>query len=154
MRSDEEEDEEVDEDEDEDMKIAATSLKNVGNEAFRCGLLDKALHAYTEALAFEHSDDHLTAVLFANSAAVLLKMGEFTSALGSCESALKFDPSSTKALFRGAQACRSLGNLKQAAIFCNRGLRLNPNHVDFRKLQADLIEEFHGDAFETDLRIP
>ena len=81
-------------------------------------------------------------------------MGEFTSALGSCESALKLDPMSTKALFRGAQACRSLGNLKRPAIFCNRGLRLNPNHMDFRKLQADLIEEFHGDAFETDLRIP
>lgn len=117
-------------------------LKELGNVAFKEAMLNAALHFYVMALEREPSDDCLASTLHTNCAAVFLRMRDFGRAWESAESALEHDPDNAKALFRGAKAAQALGDVMQAARFCDRALELRPQDQDLLALQKDLIAQY------------
>ena len=136
----------------ETVRLEATRLKDLGNAAFRKAaandmipmndrLLDAALMQYTNAAALDPPDDIAT-VIWANLAAVFLRMGDPGRALSAAETALDHDPENMKALFRGARAQLALGRLTKAAWLCDRALNLRPEDKEVRALQEELQDEY------------
>jgi len=127
-----------------EVAARAEQLKTKGNQAFRHGAYMEALGYYTDALALEPFEDKVSAVLYANSAAVFLKLGDHHRAARSCEDAFDHDPKNVKAVYRGAEAYRQLRLFKKAAIFCDRGLRIAPQDTELLSLKQTLIDEYHA----------
>lgn len=155
MDKEEEEQEEAEqmqeEEEIEEARRLATTFKELGNQAFRSSVsddrgLDMALHYYTEALVRDTLDDSLTATLYSNCAAVFFKMGQWAHALKSAKAALDYDPGNAKALYRAGKAAQELGDVMQAARFCDRALKLCTRDQGVRALQESLIALYSEQA--------
>jgi len=79
---------------------SALELKERGNAFFKSGELQKALDAYTEALAAPDLDTSLRVTLLSNRAITYIKLGNWRGALGDCNEGLKLDPQHAKLLER------------------------------------------------------
>ena len=71
---------------------------------------------------------------------------EWRRTLEAASQALQLDPSSSHALFRGAQAAYGLGDLSQAVSFCDR--LVGSTDEDVMALQKRVWAEFAGDDFQ------
>jgi len=105
------------------MASSDTPLKDAGNTHLAAGRLSEALAAYDGALA---AAEGKPAVLHANRAAALLRLGRHADALGAADLALEADGSYAKALFRRAQALEMLERLGETLVALRRLLEAEP----------------------------
>ena len=132
----------------------AESLKTQGNAAFKAGDMDEAVAQYTDAVSYlEHlggkggeeekkgsSDavDALKLSLFNNSAAALIKAGDFAEAAASASKALAVDADNVKALWRRGEARMQFGMLGEAKKDLVAAAKLDPKNKTIRKTYAAL----------------
>ena len=132
----------------------AESLKTQGNAAFKAGDMDEAVAQYTDAVSYlEHlggkgggeeekgsSDavDVLKLSLFNNSAAALIKAGDFAEAAASASKALAVDADNVKALWRRGEARMQFGMLGEAKKDLVAAAKLDPKNKTIRKTYAAL----------------
>lgn len=103
----------------------AVSLKDKGNELYRCGKYQEAIAAYTASI-----DAQKTSLAFANRAMAALKLARFDQAEHDCTEALKLDPTYAKAFQRRATARKELGDYRGAAEDFESVVLLEPTHKE------------------------
>lgn len=115
---------------------AAVELKEKGNEFVKLGKkhYPDAIDCYTRALDQKALSDSEHSVLYANRAHVNLLLGNHRRALEDAQEAIKLSATNVKALYRAAKAAFFLGLLVEAASYCQRGLELDPENEELKKL--------------------
>ncbi|KAK2401445.1 hypothetical protein P8452_08158 [Trifolium repens] len=115
---------------------SALELKEKGNQYVKMGKkhYSDAIDCYTRAINQKALSDSETSILFSNRAHVNLLLGNFRRALTDANDALKFNPSSIKAIYRAAKASVSLNLLDEAQDYCQMGLHLDPKNEELKKL--------------------
>jgi tetratricopeptide (TPR) repeat protein len=130
----------------------AIALKDAGNAAFKAGDTAAALEKYAAALRSAHLTAGDRAVLWANRAAVRVRVAEWAGARKDATRALEFDPGYRKALLRRKLACERLCEWAPAAEDA-RALGCSPAEVaalDLRAKQkaeketAEAVEQLKG----------
>ncbi|KAL5007611.1 hypothetical protein ScPMuIL_016417 [Solemya velum] len=95
-------------------------LREAGNSLFRSGQYDQAIQKYSEAisrLSKAKEDQRVNlSLLYSNTAACELKIGNCTSSLNSCTEALELIPHSLKPLLRRASAYEALERYRLAYV--------------------------------------
>ncbi|XP_027366695.1 tetratricopeptide repeat protein 4 homolog [Abrus precatorius] len=123
-------------------EASALELKEKGNQYLKMGKkhYSDAIDCYTRAINQKALSDSDTSIIFANRAHVNLLLGNLRRALTDAQEALNLCPSNIKAIYRAAKASLSLNLLAEARDYCKRGLKLNPNNEELKKLdhQIDL----------------
>ncbi|XP_072072246.1 uncharacterized protein [Arachis hypogaea] len=117
---------------------AAIELK--GNEYVKKGKkhYSEAIDCYTRAINQKALSDSESSVLFANRAHVNLLLGNHRRALTDAQQALNLSPSNIKAIYRAVKASLSLNLLAEAQDFCRKGLELDPNNEEFKRLDQQI----------------
>lgn len=87
---------------------AAVREKNCGNELFRSGFITEALACYTQAATGAYSSPEVASTCWSNAAQCNLHLKRYTNALGCAMSAITFDCTNVKALYRAAEATLAL----------------------------------------------
>ena len=108
---------------------AAEALRQAGNEAFGAARYEEATERYTSALDLTPR----SAVLYANRALALLKLGAAAEAEEDCNASLMIEPAYVKARMRRAQARRSLFNYDGALEDIEAALEAEPRNAAARK---------------------
>ncbi|KAF7804586.1 tetratricopeptide repeat protein 4-like protein [Senna tora] len=121
---------------------AAIELKEKGNQYVKMGKkhYSDAIDCYSRAIDQKVLSDSENSVLFANRAHVNLLLGNCRRALTDADEAIKLCPSNIKAIYRAAKASLSLNLLAEAQSYCQKGLQLDLNNEELKKLgqQIDL----------------
>ncbi|KAL1367742.1 uncharacterized protein LOC107473917 isoform X2 [Arachis duranensis] len=119
---------------------AAIELKEKGNEYVKKGKkhYSEAIDCYTRAINQKALSDSESSVLFANRAHVNLLLGNHRRALTDAQQALNLSPSNIKAIYRAVKASLSLNLLAEAQDFCRKGLELDPNNEEFKRLDQQI----------------
>ena len=112
---------------------AADALKAQGNAAFGAARYEEAVGLYTDALG--HTPR--SAVLYANRALALLKLGAHAEAEEDCGASLLIDRGFVKALLRRAQARHALEKYDGALEDLEDALEREPRNGAARQLMAD-----------------
>lgn len=141
----------------------ALHWKKQGNDMFADGKRNRsyfknALQYYTDALVYAHKAlalpeeerqadyniKELTSQIYNNRAATQLELRNYASCRSDAAMAIKFDPSTVKAYFRGAKASRMLRKPADTLRYCSEGLKRDPENKLLLKLQVEgqkLVEE-------------
>lgn len=125
---------------------ASAAAKALGNSAFKAGAVQRALARWARAEegvrqeeGFGEADKTaaraLKASLALNLAAGHARLGDFSAALKAADRALGLDAQSVKALYRRAQARTEVGDYAEADEDIKRGLQLEPESLDFKRLR-------------------
>ncbi|KAL4337098.1 hypothetical protein AHAS_Ahas12G0076200 [Arachis hypogaea] len=119
---------------------AAIELKEKGNEYVKKGKkhYSEAIDCYTRAINQKALSDSESSVLFANRAHVNLLLGNHRRALSDAQQALNLSPSNIKAIYRAVKASLSLNLLAEAQDFCRKGLQLDPNNEELKRLDQQI----------------
>ncbi|BAT95427.1 uncharacterized protein HKW66_Vig0238540 [Vigna angularis] len=119
---------------------AAFEFKEKGNQYVKMGKkhYSDAIDCYTRAIDQKALGDSETSILFSNRAHVNLLLGNLRRALVDSQEALKLCPSNIKAIYRAAKASLSLNMLAEAREYCLKGLQLDPNNEDLKKLDRQI----------------
>lgn len=119
---------------------SAIEFKEKGNEYVKMGKkhYSDAIDCYTKAINQKALSDYETSILFANRAHVNLMLGNLRRALTDSQEALKLCPSNIKAIYRAAKASLSLDMLAEAREYCLKGLQLDPNNEELKKLDRHI----------------
>ncbi|GBF88196.1 hypothetical protein Rsub_00908 [Raphidocelis subcapitata] len=105
-----------------------------GNEAFRAGDVWEAREAYTLALGLNSRD----ARIFANRAAVFVRLRRWAEALADADAALVINAAHAKALLRRAEALRHLGRRDECMQTLDALERLEPGAKDAAQIRRQL----------------
>uniref|UniRef100_A0A3P8UZ68 Peptidyl-prolyl cis-trans isomerase D n=1 Tax=Cynoglossus semilaevis TaxID=244447 RepID=A0A3P8UZ68_CYNSE len=135
----------------------AEDLKNIGNTLFKNQNWTAAVNKYSKALRYleaggeqleEEAQEKLkpTALsCFLNTAACKLKMQQWQETVDSCDEALEVDQSSTKALFRRAQAWQGLKEYSKAMADLKKAQGFTPEDKaisnEMKRVQLKIQEE-------------
>ncbi|XP_061368592.1 uncharacterized protein LOC133311553 isoform X2 [Gastrolobium bilobum] len=119
---------------------AAIELKEKGNQYVKMGKkhYSDAIDCYTRAINQKALSDSENSILFANRAHVNLLLGNHRRALTDSLEALKLCPSNIKAIYRAAKASLALNLLAEAQDHCQKGLQLDPNNEELKKLEKQV----------------
>lgn len=124
-----------------DLLAAADRLRELGNDLFKKGDLQRALRRYAASVKFLESDYNLTdaadkaagklkkAAAHSNAAAVHLKLDQFVEARAAAAKAVEAEPNNVKALYRAGSACIGLGEFDDARKDLKRVLELDPGNA-------------------------
>ncbi|KAL9267271.1 Tetratricopeptide repeat protein 4-like protein [Drosera capensis] len=117
-------------------EAAAVELKEKGNEYVKKGKKHfvHAIDCYTRAINQQVLSEKDTSVLFANRAHVNLLLGNNRRALEDAQQAIKLSQTNIKSFYRAAKASLSLGFLREAKSYCEKGLEVSPENEELRKL--------------------
>ena len=96
----------------------AEDEKNAGNEAFKRQKYEEALIHYSKAIALDASNH----VYFSNRAQVYINLRAYDKAIEDSETAIKLDPSFTRAYCRKAMAQYEMEQFEQAEKTIEEGL--------------------------------
>ncbi|KAL8269360.1 hypothetical protein Esti_006723 [Eimeria stiedai] len=133
--------------------LSADSVREEGLKAFNAGNWQGASEAWSRGLRIleyilakeeEFDDDKkkefvaMQQTYLLNLSLSTLKEGRWSACIIYCDKALKVDPTSTKALYRKAQAQQALGQLDGAIETTERFLRLSPQSPLASSLHAQL----------------
>ncbi|KAJ7169455.1 putative stress-induced protein STI1 [Mycena filopes] len=111
-----------------DDKAQAEKFKQSGNTLMSSKQYDKAIEAYTQAVA----SDPTNAIYYSNRAAAYSSKGDHLSAIGDSQHAITVDPNFVKAYHRLGHAQYSLADFRAAADAFERGLKLDPNNAGLK----------------------
>ncbi|KAH9611851.1 hypothetical protein KSS87_019530 [Heliosperma pusillum] len=114
-------------------RLYAAYAKEEGNECFKSQNFTKAIECYCKSI-----DLSPNTATFANRAMAYLKVSKYQEAENDCTESLKLDANYFKVYCRRALARKELGNLKGALEDVELGLKLKPESVEVKKLQAEL----------------
>ncbi|CAG8524092.1 17050_t:CDS:2, partial [Acaulospora morrowiae] len=103
---------------------SAEEAKVAANEQYKNGNYEEAIVLYTQAIEL----DTTSPTYYTNRAAALMMLKRSKEALEDCQRALSLDPSSFKALLRGAKCNFVLGNLSEAERWYTKALHLEPTN--------------------------
>ncbi|KAJ1416820.1 Tetratricopeptide-like helical domain superfamily [Sesbania bispinosa] len=119
---------------------AAIELKEKGNQYVKMGKkhYTDAINCYTRAINQKALSDSENSIIFANRAHVNLLLGNLRRALTDAQEAIKLCPSNIKAIYRAAKASLSLNLLAEAKEHCQKGLQLDPNNEELKKLDLQI----------------
>ena len=92
----------------------ANEHKNEGNNFFRDGLYEAALHEYTKALEICPKREQVRSVYFGNRSACYQNLLEYEKVVSDCTAALELDSQYLKVLIRRADAFERLDKLTEA----------------------------------------
>ena len=112
---------------------ASEAMRLQGNEAFGATRYEEAVGLYTDALG--HTPR--SAVLYANRALALLKLGANAEAEEDCDAALLIDAGFVKAMLRRAQARHALEKYDTALDDLEAALEKEPRNGGARSLMAE-----------------
>ena len=121
------------EDEKSDRKSHAQDLKKRGNGFYLASENEDAIIQYNQALEICplcFSEDR--AVLMANKAAVLIKMGQKVEAIEQCSEAIQLNPKYVKALLRRGQIYEETDKPHEAMKDFEQVLEIDPGHKEAR----------------------
>lgn len=110
--------------------VLALREKQKGNECFRANENDEAVLYYTHSLAF----DDANAVVYANRAAVYLRLKSFAAAEQDCSRAVFLDPTYAKGWSRRGMTRFRRGKYAEAATDFAAALKLEPGSREVEKL--------------------
>ncbi|VDM78055.1 unnamed protein product [Strongylus vulgaris] len=83
----------------------------------------------------------LNAILFANYAAILLRLDRVDEALKNADHAIELDPKWAKAYYRRGEALRRLNALLPAVVSLSEGVALDPSNKLIAELQIDVSQQ-------------
>ncbi|XP_018566433.1 sperm-associated antigen 1 [Anoplophora glabripennis] len=112
----------------------ANREKEKGNEFFKEGDYDEALHCYTHSVLAKPSVDNLN-----NRAVTYVKLKKYKNAIDDCDKVLASDSGNLKARLRKAEALEGLKMYEEAMECVNFVIRRDPNNVVAQEL-ADKIQ--------------
>ncbi|GAB2213701.1 hypothetical protein Droror1_Dr00018014 [Drosera rotundifolia] len=117
-------------------EAAAVELKEKGNEYVKKGKKHfvHAIDCYTRAINQQVLSEKDTSLLFANRAHVNLLLGNNRRALEDAQQAIKLSQTNIKSFYRAAKASLSLGVLREAKSYCEKGLEVSPENEELRKV--------------------
>eukprot|EP01040_Poterioochromonas_malhamensis_P000743 gene743-793_t len=118
-------------------KAAAQSKKNEGNTFFKNKQYEQAILKYTEAIELDSSD----VTFFSNRSACYAALGKWTEAAEDGRQCIMTDRSFVKGYFRSALALQNLGNLEGALDAIKRGLGIDSQNADLKKMSKEIEEQ-------------
>ncbi|CAG8722029.1 12689_t:CDS:2, partial [Cetraspora pellucida] len=104
--------------------FSADDIKVRANERYKAKNYEDAIRLYSRAIEL----DSTSPTFYTNRAAALMMLKRPKDALDDCQRALVLDPTSIKALLRGAKCNFSLGNLSEADRWYTRVLHADTNN--------------------------
>jgi len=103
--------------------MSAAEFKNAGNQFLQSGDYDKAIEAYTQAIALDGSDH----VFYSNRSAAFLSKGDGLNALNDAEKCVSISPQWPKGFSRKGAALHALKRYDEAISVYESGLLIAPN---------------------------
>jgi len=100
--------------------------KEKGNQAFKAGKYQDALTHYTAGIDADPHNASNASLLYANRAAVYLKLKKYTEALADCNKSIELNENYAKAYLRRGEARMELGEYEEASRDFNRTHQLDP----------------------------
>jgi tetratricopeptide (TPR) repeat protein len=107
--------------------------KEEGNQFFKDGDCQRAVTAYTEALAFDHFNDSFNATVLSNRAAAWMKLSNWKNAVDDCTGSLLLKPDVVKVLMRRARARVEMEDFDNALRDLQAAGKVEPNNDDIDK---------------------
>lgn len=114
--------------------------KEEGNEAFKEGDWNLAVHCYSKAVQLTKEEVPEKSVFLKNRAAAYLKLGENEKAVSDCAAALDIVPNDPKSLFRRCQALEALDRLEEAYRDARQVHAVDPGN----KAIQPVLSRLHG----------
>ncbi|CAJ0599004.1 unnamed protein product [Cylicocyclus nassatus] len=105
--------------------------------AYSEGRFNEALECYEQAIAARPHN----AILFANYAAILLRLDRVDEALKNADHAIELDPNWAKAYYRRGEALRRLNALLPAVVSLSEGVALDPSNKLIAEMQIDVSQQ-------------
>ncbi|KIH53220.1 tetratricopeptide repeat protein [Ancylostoma duodenale] len=115
-----------------------TIILNAGS-AYSEGRYTEALECYEQAIAARPDN----AILFANYAAILLRLDRVDEALKNADHAIALDPKWAKAYYRRGEALRRQNAFLPSVVALSEGVALDPSN----KLIADMLVDVAQQLF-------
>ncbi|KHJ92674.1 tetratricopeptide repeat protein [Oesophagostomum dentatum] len=106
--------------------------------AYSEGRYHEALECYEQAIALRPEN----AILFANYAAILLRLDRVDEALKNADHAIELDPKWAKAYYRRGEALRRLHAFLPAVVSLSEGVALDPSNNLIADLLVDVSQQF------------
>lgn len=108
--------------------MSADDFKAEGNKYFSAGDYEKAIEAYTKAIALKH--DH---VFFSNRSASYASLHRYSEALADAIRCVEINPSFAKGYSRKGAAYYGLGKLDEALQAYQAGLKVDPSNASLKE---------------------
>lgn len=118
-------------------KAAAQSKKNEGNTFFKNKQFEQAIQKYTEAIELDPND----VTFYSNRSACYAALGKWQEAAEDGRQCIITDKSFVKGYFRSALALQNLGNLEGALDSIKRGLGVDSQNADLKKMSREIEEQ-------------
>ncbi|KHJ80465.1 tetratricopeptide repeat protein, partial [Oesophagostomum dentatum] len=110
--------------------------------AYSEGRYHEALECYEQAIALRPEN----AILFANYAAILLRLDRVDEALKNADHAIELDPKWAKAYYRRGEALRRLHALLPAVVSLSEGVALDPSNNLIADLLVDVSQQLFSEC--------
>ncbi|KAK6344556.1 hypothetical protein TWF696_008188 [Orbilia brochopaga] len=126
--------------------------KEMGNDAFKKGDFENARVLYTQALEVDPENKGTNAKIFQNRAMTLMKLKCFDEAISDCDSALRLDPSYTKARRTRAKILGQAGKWEDAVRELKALYDANPQDgtlpKEIRQAELELKKSLRKDYYK------
>ena len=129
------------------------SSKYDGNEAYLQGRYSDSIRLFSEALTLDPSNDYYNSVILSNRAAAFMALGYFQQACFDCDSALKLEPSFSRARIRRARSLVKLGKIRESIQDFEIALRSSPS-ISIAKELAEAKQVFSGSSTTSSTNFP
>lgn len=117
-------------------KAEAQAKKNDGNNFFKHKNFEAAIEKYSEAIALDPSD----VTFYSNRSACYAALGRWQEAAEDGRQCIIADKNFVKGYFRQALALQNLGNYEAAQEAVKRGLGIDSQNADLKKMSKELDE--------------
>lgn len=117
-------------------KAAAQAKKNEGNTFFKNKQYEQAIEKYTQAIELDPSD----VTFYSNRSACYAALGRWEEAAEDGRQCIITDRTFVKGYFRQALGLQNLGNLDGALEAVKRGLGIDPQNADLKKMSREIEE--------------
>jgi len=107
-----------------------------GNTFFKNKQYAEAIRKYSEAIEFDASD----VTFYSNRSACYAALGQWTEAAEDGRQCIMTDKNFVKGYFRNALALQNLGNLDGALDAVKRGLGIDSQNADLKKMSREIEE--------------
>jgi tetratricopeptide (TPR) repeat protein len=107
-----------------------------GNEFFKAKKFEEAIQKYTEAIAADPTD----VTFYSNRSACYAALNKWAEAAEDGRQCIICDKSFVKGYFRHALALQNMGNLDGSQDSVKRGLGIDPQNADLKKMSRELEE--------------
>jgi tetratricopeptide (TPR) repeat protein len=119
------------------LLLLAQSKKNEGNTFFKNKQYEQAIEKYTEAIQLDPND----VTFYSNRSACFAALNKWSEAAEDGRQCIMTDKTFVKGYFRAALALQNLGNLEGALDAVKRGLGIDSQNPDLKKMSKEIEEQ-------------